>query len=106
MGYESGKGSTHASEHLRLGLTPQQANPQYISVNWEASGGGAFAVIPINEKGRLPEQLPLFRGHTAVVLDTDWYKPPVTHCFANAQIAPRSPFNDSLIASGSDDGKV
>ncbi|KAL6716944.1 Coronin-like protein crn1 [Lecanora helva] len=66
-----------------------QANPKYISVNWEAGGGGAFAVIPINEKGRLPDQLPLFRGHTAVVLDTDW-----------------SPFNDSLIASGSDDGKA
>lgn len=66
-----------------------KANPNYISVNWEASGGGAFAVIPINEKGRLPEQLPLFRGHTAVVLDTDW-----------------NPFNDSIIASGSDDGKA
>ncbi|KAI9861665.1 MAG: Coronin-like protein crn1 [Vezdaea acicularis] len=66
-----------------------KANPTYLSVNWEASGGGAFAVIPLNEKGRLPEHIPLFRGHTAVVLDTDW-----------------SPFNDSLIASGSDDGKV
>ncbi|KAF2836740.1 actin-binding protein-like protein [Patellaria atrata CBS 101060] len=66
-----------------------KANPEYISVNWEASGGGAFAVIPINERGRLPEQIPLFRGHTAAVLDTDW-----------------SPFDDSLIASGSDDGKV
>lgn len=33
--------------------------------------------------------LPLFRGHTAAVLDTDW-----------------SPFNDSLISSASDDGKV
>lgn len=50
-----------------------KANPEYISVNWEASGGGAFAVIPVNEKGRLPEQIPLFRGHTAAVLDTDWY---------------------------------
>jgi coronin-1B/1C/6 len=58
-------------------------------VNWEASGGGAFAVLPVNERGRLPERFPLFRGHTAVVLDTDW-----------------NPFNDSLIASGSDDGKV
>ena len=46
-------------------------------------------MIPLDEKGRLPEQLPLFRGHTAVVLDTDWH-----------------PFNDSIIASGSDDGKV
>lgn len=53
-------------------LSWSQANPCYISVNWEASGGGAFAVIPINEKGRLPDQLPLFRGHTAVVLDIDW----------------------------------
>lgn len=66
-----------------------KANPEYISVNWESSGGGAFAVIPLNEKGRLPEQIPLFRGHTAAVLDTDW-----------------SPFNDSLISSASDDGKV
>ncbi|KAL6705422.1 Coronin-like protein crn1 [Coniothyrium glycines] len=66
-----------------------KANPEYVSVNWEASGGGAFAVIPITERGRVPDQIPLFRGHTAAVLDTDW-----------------SPFNDSLIASASDDGKV
>ncbi|RPB02162.1 DUF1900-domain-containing protein [Choiromyces venosus 120613-1] len=66
-----------------------KANPQYLSVNWESGGGGAFAVIPLFHRGRLPEQIPLFRGHTAPVLDTDW-----------------SPFNDSLIASGSDDGKV
>ena len=66
-----------------------KANPKYLSVNWEASGGGAFAVIPLSEKGRLPESIPLFRGHTAPVLDTDW-----------------SPFDDFLIASGSDDGKV
>jgi coronin-1B/1C/6 len=66
-----------------------KANPEYLAVNWEASGGGAFAVLPVNEKGRLPEQIPLFRGHTAPVLDTDW-----------------NPFNDRVIASGSDDGKV
>ncbi|KAH7348942.1 hypothetical protein BKA65DRAFT_501756 [Rhexocercosporidium sp. MPI-PUGE-AT-0058] len=66
-----------------------KANPEYLAVNWEASGGGAFAVIPVNEKGRLPEQIPLFRGHTGPVLDTDW-----------------NPFNDRIIASASDDGKV
>ena len=32
----------------------------------------AFEVY-LNEKGRVPEQIPLFRGHTAAVLDTDWY---------------------------------
>ncbi|KAL9111263.1 MAG: hypothetical protein Q9227_004341 [Pyrenula ochraceoflavens] len=63
-------------------------NPEYLAVNWEAGGGGAFAVIPLSEKGRLPDRIPLFRGHTAAVLDTNW-----------------NPFNDSLIASGSDDGK-
>ncbi|KAK3313802.1 hypothetical protein B0H66DRAFT_629854 [Apodospora peruviana] len=66
-----------------------KANPEYLSVNWESGGGGAFAVIPLNEKGKLPDQIPLFRGHTAAVLDTDW-----------------NPFNDRLIASASDDGKV
>ncbi|KAK4167616.1 hypothetical protein QBC43DRAFT_135049 [Cladorrhinum sp. PSN259] len=66
-----------------------KVNPEYISVNWESSGGGAFAVIPVNERGKLPDQIPLFRGHTAAVLDTDW-----------------NPFNDRIIASASDDGKV
>ncbi|KAJ5413972.1 coronin-like protein crn1 [Penicillium cosmopolitanum] len=66
-----------------------KVNPKYLSLNWQASGGGAFAVIPLNETGKLPERIPLFRGHTAAVLDTDW-----------------NPFHDDIIASGSDDGKV
>ncbi|KAK8933025.1 hypothetical protein H634G_07266 [Metarhizium anisopliae BRIP 53293] len=66
-----------------------KVNPEYLSVNWDSSGGGAFAVIPLNERGKLPDQIPLFRGHTATVLDTDW-----------------NPFNDHIIASGSEDGKV
>ncbi|KAH8843391.1 Coronin-like protein crn1 [Pyricularia oryzae] len=66
-----------------------KVNPEYLSVNWESGGGGAFAVIPLSEKGKVPDQIPLFRGHTAAVLDTDWH-----------------PFNDSVIASASDDGKV
>jgi len=72
-----------------LGYQPDQGQPGIHLGQLEASGGGAFAVIPINERGRAPDQLPLFRGHTAAVLDTDW-----------------SPFNDSLISSASDDGKV
>ncbi|EIT75120.1 actin-binding protein Coronin, containing WD40 repeat protein [Aspergillus oryzae 3.042] len=66
-----------------------KVNPKYLSVNWAAGGGGAFAVIPLEVRGKLPEKIPLFRGHTAAVLDTDW-----------------NPFNDDLIASGSDDGKA
>ncbi|KAI4186663.1 MAG: hypothetical protein L6R41_003337 [Letrouitia leprolyta] len=85
----SSNGQTVNKEAIESVLTDAKANPQYLAVNWEASGGGAFAVIPLSEKGRLPEQLPLFRGHKAVVLDTDW-----------------NPFDDALIASGSDDGKA
>ncbi|KAK4153674.1 hypothetical protein C8A00DRAFT_43425 [Chaetomidium leptoderma] len=66
-----------------------KVNPEYLSVNWESGGGGAFAVIPLNERGKVPDQIPLFLGHTAAVLDTDW-----------------SPHNDRIIASASDDGKV
>lgn len=66
-----------------------KVNPDYLSVNWDSGGGGAFAVIPLSEKGKVPDQIPLFRGHTATVLDTDW-----------------NPFNDRIIASASEDGKV
>ncbi|KAL8829453.1 MAG: hypothetical protein Q9170_006161 [Blastenia crenularia] len=90
MGHKFGQGSLIADGgEVEAALTMSKANPRYLAVNWEASGGGAFAVIPLNEKGRLPEQLPLFRGHKAVVLDTDW-----------------NPFDDSVIVSGSDDGKA
>ncbi|EZF29977.1 Coronin [Trichophyton interdigitale] len=82
--YDSLRVSTNAWDTNLL-----KVNPEYLSVNWETAGGGAFAVIPLREKGRLPERIPLFRGHTSVVLDTDW-----------------NPFNDSLIASGADDGKA
>ncbi|KAG6808491.1 hypothetical protein H0H92_003976 [Tricholoma furcatifolium] len=73
------------------------ASGQYLSVNWNASGGGAFAIIPLPSPfgtitgfpHKLPDTLPLARSHTAAVLDTDW-----------------SPHNDSIVASGGEDGKV
>ncbi|KAJ1025202.1 hypothetical protein NDA16_002707 [Ustilago loliicola] len=65
------------------------ANGKYISINWNASGGGAFAVLPINRPGKLPDIYPLCRGHTAAVLDTAF-----------------SPFEDNVVASASDDGTI
>lgn len=73
------------------------ASGRYISVNWNASGGGAFAILPLpspfaavpNFPHKLPDVIPLARSHTAPVLDTDW-----------------SPHNDSIVASGGEDGKV
>lgn len=58
-------------------------------MNWNSSGGGAFAVIPVDEVGKSPDKVPLFRGHTSAVLDTDF-----------------NPFNDNIIISGSDDAKI
>ncbi|KAF5364458.1 hypothetical protein D9758_010699 [Tetrapyrgos nigripes] len=68
-----------------------------LDINWNASGGGAFAIVPLPSPFgpipgfpyKLPDTLPLARSHTAPVLDTDW-----------------SPHNDSIVASGGEDGKI
>ncbi|GAA5823093.1 hypothetical protein JCM3770_007094 [Rhodotorula araucariae] len=65
------------------------ANDKYLSVNWQASGGGAFLVTPLDLTGKLPDVFPLVRAHTAPVLDTAW-----------------SPFDDELVASVGEDGKL
>ncbi|KIR26170.1 deoxyuridine 5'-triphosphate nucleotidohydrolase [Cryptococcus deuterogattii LA55] len=57
------------------------AGGKYLSVNWQASGGG----FPT----KLPDIVPLARGHTAPVLDTAW-----------------NPFDDNIVASAGEDGKV
>lgn len=72
------------------------ASARYISINWSASGGGAFAILPLpspfgktlhDVPSKLPDIVPLARTHTAPVLDTAW-----------------SPGNDTLVASASEDG--
>ncbi|KAH8993016.1 microtubule binding protein [Lactarius akahatsu] len=73
------------------------ASGAYISVNWNSSGGGAFAILPAPSPfsgspgipSKLPDIVPLARSHTAPVLDTDW-----------------SPHSDSIVASGGEDGNV
>ncbi|KAF9038660.1 microtubule binding protein [Panaeolus papilionaceus] len=73
------------------------ASAEYISVNWNSSGGGAFAILPLPSPfhalpgipHKIPDTVPLARSHTAAVLDTDW-----------------SPHNDSIVASGGEDGKL
>jgi len=66
------------------------ASTRFIGLIWEASGGGAFAVLDMNNKGKLG-QFPLVTGHTAEVLDIEF-----------------SPFHDNIIASVSEDcyGKI
>ncbi|RKP11930.1 hypothetical protein BJ684DRAFT_17533 [Piptocephalis cylindrospora] len=66
-----------------------KVNPKYLAVNWNAGGGGAFAVLPLDQVGRQTQEVPLFSAHSAPVLDTEF-----------------SPFNDQVIASAGEDAKV
>lgn len=72
------------------------ASAQYLSINYQVAGGGAFAILPLPGTElasgityKLPDVIPLARGHAGPVLDTDW-----------------SPFDDRVVASGGEDGKV
>ncbi|GAB1301990.1 Coronin-1B [Apodemus speciosus] len=64
-------------------------NPKFLAVIVEASGGGAFMVLPLNKTGRIDKAYPTVCGHTGPVLDIDW-----------------CPHNDEVIASGSEDCTV
>ncbi|PVH15805.1 uncharacterized protein CXQ87_003660 [Candidozyma duobushaemuli] len=64
-------------------------NGKYLACNWDASGGGAFAIIPLSEPGKAPDTVPLFRGHKGPVLDTAF-----------------NPFNEQQVISCSDDGNI
>ncbi|KAK2845793.1 hypothetical protein Q7C36_010647 [Tachysurus vachellii] len=61
-------------------------NPRFVAIIVEASGGGAFMVLPLNKTGRIDKSYPTVCGHTGPVLDIDW-----------------CPHNDQVIASGSED---
>lgn len=89
------------------------ANPRFIAVVTECSGGGSFVILPIHhvcnspspsslidtsgtrlncsvpQTGRVDPQHPRVCGHTARVLDVKW-----------------NPFDDHCIASCSEDGTV
>lgn len=64
-------------------------NTKFVAVIMEARGGGSFIVFPIDKYGRIDMNFPRVAGHTGPVLDLNW-----------------SPFNENIIASGSDDATV
>ncbi|KAM9338541.1 uncharacterized protein coro1cb [Symphorus nematophorus] len=64
-------------------------NPKFVAIIIDASGGGAFLVLPLQKTGRIDKVYPTVCGHTGPVLDIDW-----------------CPHNDLVIASGSEDCTV
>jgi WD40 repeat protein len=84
-------------ENCFLGIKPAStawdsnfitANTKFFAMLWSSSGGGVYAVINHDQAGKLGD-LPLVSVHKAAVLDLD--------C---------NPFNESLIASASEDCNV
>lgn len=66
-----------------------KVNAKFLSVNLEAGGGGQFAVIPLDQTGKVDINYPKITGHAGAVLDTDF-----------------NPFNDHIIASCGEDCRV
>ncbi|XP_076121798.1 coronin-1A [Alosa pseudoharengus] len=64
-------------------------NPKFVAMIVDASGGGAFIVLPLTKTGRIDMSYPNVCGHTGPVLDIEW-----------------CPHNDNIIASGSEDCSV
>ncbi|XP_069713388.1 coronin-1B [Phaenicophaeus curvirostris] len=64
-------------------------NPSFVAIIVEASGGGAFLVLPLHKTGRIDKSYPTVCGHTGPVLDIEW-----------------CPHDDHVIASGSEDCTV
>ncbi|KAK3598613.1 hypothetical protein CHS0354_019873 [Potamilus streckersoni] len=64
-------------------------NPFFIAIVTESAGGGSFIVLPLEKTGRIDINVPRVCGHAGAVMDIKW-----------------NPFNDHIIASGSDDNTV
>uniref|UniRef100_A0A671REX2 Coronin n=1 Tax=Sinocyclocheilus anshuiensis TaxID=1608454 RepID=A0A671REX2_9TELE len=64
-------------------------NPKFVAMIVDASGGGAFIVLPLSKTGRIDMSLPTVCGHTGPVLDIEF-----------------CPHNDNIIASCSEDCSV
>lgn len=78
---------------------------KFLAINWQVAGGGAFAILPTPSPfhapttpsgnapftTKLPDLIPLVRGHSAPVLDTAW--------------APHSA-SQTVLASAGEDSKI
>eukprot|EP00128_Syssomonas_multiformis_P004265 Colp12_sorted_trinity150504_noHs@29804 len=64
-------------------------NCTFIAVILEAAGGGSFLVLPLDKFGKVDPSEPKVSGHKSAVVDVAW-----------------NPFNEHIVASGSEDCTV
>jgi len=64
-------------------------NPKFLAVVVEVGGGGSFLVVPLDKTGRVDHAASKVSGHSRPVSDIKW-----------------NPFNDNIVASGSEDCTV
>jgi len=81
-------------ENLRITRNAQDGNycavnPKFLAVVVEVGGGGSFVVLPLSASGRIDYNVWKVTGHAGPVLDVKW-----------------NPFNDNIIASGSEDSMI
>ena len=81
-------------ENLRITRNAQDGNycavnPKFLAVVVEVGGGGSFVVLPLSTSGRIDYNVWKVTGHAGPVLDVKW-----------------NPFNDNIIASGSEDSMI
>ena len=63
-----------------------KASCKYIAFNWESAGGGSLGIVPVGAPGKFARNAPQVHAHSSFVSDFDF-----------------SPFDDQLLATGSDD---
>uniref|UniRef100_A0A6B2L4A8 Coronin n=1 Tax=Arcella intermedia TaxID=1963864 RepID=A0A6B2L4A8_9EUKA len=66
-------------------------NPSWIAVSWQVGGGGAVGILNANTATKITDKVAMFTGHKGAIYDLEF-----------------SPFNDSLLATVSEDcyGKI
>ena len=81
--------------YMDLELSPVTGDHNYVRGNGKffsistRGGGGPVQAIPYSLVGKLPRGYPTINGHSAAVYDTAW-----------------NPFNENMLATGSDDTTI